>query len=623
MIRKFSLLLLLLVVMVIYWPGLGGGFVFDDFPSIVENPGLRLFDGSLASLFEASTGGVASPLGRPLSMASFAANFYYGGESPWGFKQINLLIHLVNGVLVFLLAQRLLPRLAGQLQTEWAAFWVAAVWLLHPINLTPVLFVVQRMSSLSSLFMLSALLLYLRGRESSGLPRGLWMATSLLLCWPAGVLAKETALLLPLYLLIVEATLFDGLLSLTYRKKRQLASVALVLAAVILYWYWPLVLESYQYRDFTLGERLLTEARVLWGYVGQMLLPWPDLFALHHDDIQISRSLIDPVTTILSIVAWLVVLAVAYLQRQQRPWLGFALAWFLAGHALESTVLGLEIAYEHRNYLPSFGIIIGLVVVLFQGNGRQTGLAPRWAAALAILGFCSLVTYLRGNQWGDEYLRTQIEAMTHPQSFRAQESAGRAILSREIASGEIDDMSYQMARQHFETASQLNLQDKGALTSVLFLDCAFKAKLDAAAWEELLKRMAGSRLTFGEERYLHGLSNLLNKNLLCLSLEQQQMLIAAGLSNPSASTKMRGMLYTVAMEHALTRLEDMKLAQHYAEAAVTADPGSVVLHINLIRLLLSSGDMAGAQLAYKGLAGLPIPPVNRKEVDDYRRVLAH
>lgn len=620
--HKLTLPLLLIVVLVIYWPGLGGSFVFDDFPSVVENPALRLFDGSWAGLFEASTGGVASPLGRPLSQASFAANFYFGGESPFGFKLVNLLIHLINGLLVFFLAQRLLPTLIRERQVGWAAFWVAAIWLLHPINLTPVLFVVQRMTGLSALFTLAALFLYLQGRECSGLKRWFFLAASLLLCWPAGVLAKETALLLPLYLLIIEVFIYDGLRTLTDRQRFLWGTVGMAIILVVLYWSWPLILGSYQYRDFTLVERLFTEARVLWGYILQIVLPLPDLFALHHDDIPVSRSLINPVTTLLAIVAWLVVVLVAVFQRKSRPWIGFAFAWFLAGHALESSVLGLEIAYEHRNYLPSFGVIVGLVAVLLSGSRRQVGMLSRGVAALSMLAFCALVTLLRANQWGDEYLRTQIEAMTHPQSFRAQESAGRAILSREIASGEIDDISYQMARAHFEAASSLNVKDKGALTGILFLDCAMQAKFDSAAWGELLKRMAEAPLTFGEERYVHGLSHLLSNNRLCLSLEQEKNLIAAGLSNPSVSPKLRGMLYTVAMEHALTRLEDLERALYYAEQAVFVDKGSVVLHVNMIRLLLLSGDIAAAKQAYLQLAQLPIPPANRKDIDNFQRILA-
>ncbi len=117
-----------LIVVVVYWPGLQGGFFFDDASNIVENPALRLFDGSFYSLIDASVNGVASPLGRPLSMASFALNLYFGGLDPFSFKLVNLLIHLVNGVLVFLVVGQLWNRLnrvrgAGFLPLSVALLW--------------------------------------------------------------------------------------------------------------------------------------------------------------------------------------------------------------------------------------------------------------------------------------------------------------------------------------------------------------------------------------------------------------------------------------------------------------------------------------------------------------------
>src|SRR5687767_5190088 len=93
-ISTLALLAFLLVVGAVYWPGLAGGFVFDDYPSIVNNPSLRLFDGSLASLADVSSGGLASPWGRPLSLASFAFTYYLTDGHPYYFKLTNLFIHL-------------------------------------------------------------------------------------------------------------------------------------------------------------------------------------------------------------------------------------------------------------------------------------------------------------------------------------------------------------------------------------------------------------------------------------------------------------------------------------------------------------------------------------------------
>lgn len=610
---------LLLAVAFAYWPGLSGDFVFDDEPNIVGNPSLRAFDGSLTSLYEASGAGLSSPLGRPLSLATFAANFHFWGDAPFSFKLVNLLIHLVNGLLVYVLVRQLWLRLRGDSsQRGAAAFWVTAVWLLHPINLTPVLFVVQRMTSLSAFFTLAALVLYLHGRLTEGRWRRMALAIGLLVCWPAGILAKETAVLLPLYILLCEWLVLGSFDRLAPRARHVGLAVlvaAFIAGLVVLAANWSFIESTYRVRDFTVAQRLMTEARVLWLYVEQILLPWPELFGLHHDDFQVSRSLSVPQTTAWAIAGWIAVFVVGFWQRRRRPWLSLGIFWFLAGHSLESSFLGLELVYEHRNYLPSLGILISFAALCLPASAASEGKLPRYALAYSFAAFCALVTALRANQWGDEYLRTQIESNDHPQSARTHVEAGRAILARELPTGAISTPAYHMARIHFQRAAQFDPHNKAALASVLYLDCAVRAKPDAAVQQSLLDRMAHARFTFGEERFIHQLSDLLVHDLLCLDPAQIDELIAAGLANPTASGKIRGMLHALAMDYAAARLGSMEKARTHALAAIGADPGNAVLHINLIRVLLRLGETEEARRQYTVLNGLRIPPGSRKEVE--------
>ncbi len=609
------LLLALLATVGIYWPGLAGGFVFDDHASIVNNAALRLFDGTWPGLVDALQGDISGPSGRPLSMATFALNLFFLGDAPRYFKWVNLTIHLLNGLLVYQLCRQLWPRLIGDGRAALAAYWITALWLLHPINLTPVLFVVQRMTSLAALFTLAALCLYVFGRQRAGLVRWLAFAAAFLICWPAGVLAKETALLLPLFVLLCEWLVFRSLAALPQRVLTYgLAAAAIGLAALLMA-AWPLIQQSYLLRDFTLAERLLTEARVLWMYVIQMLLPWPDLFSLHHDDIAISRGIFDPPLTALAVLAWAATIAIALMQHRRRPWLTFAVLWFLAGHALESTLLGLEIAYEHRNYLPSIGIFIGLAALLLPA-GMSSGKLPRMALACCFVAYCGLVTNLRAAQWGDEYIRTQIESNTHPQSARTHYEAARAILARSRQSGEMNVQAYQMARIHFQRAGLYDPQSKAAPAGLLYLDCAVGMKRDEEALQTLLDRLGNQRFSLGEQGFVQGLSDMLVDNLLCLDGHAVEKLIAAALANPSAKGKIRGMLHAVAMDYAAARLGSLPRARMHAMAAVESDPGNAVLRINLIRVLLYLGDTVDAKRQYAVLKGLKIPAVNRKEVEN-------
>ncbi|HEX7888485.1 MAG TPA: hypothetical protein VF522_03915 [Ramlibacter sp.] len=611
-----ALLVLLLVAAAVYWPGLAGGFVFDDYASIVNNASLRLFDGSLASLADATAGGLASPWGRPLSLASFAFNSYLTPGDPYYFKLTNLFIHLANGLLVYALVKQVWPHLiAGASNARWAALWVAAAWLLHPINLTPVLFVVQRMTSLASFFTLAAICLYLFGRQHFGWKRWSAIGASLLLLWPAGVLSKETALVLPLFLLLCEWQVFRSFDGIPQKHRWLVLGGCILLAAGVLAASWPLIGRTYLLRDFTLVERLMTEARVLWLYVAQIAFPQPDLYALHHDDVVISKGLLAPADTILAILGCLLLGAIAIMQRTARPWLTFAILWFLIGHVLESSFLGLEIAYEHRNYIPSIGLIFGIAALFFSSSAKKTQV-PRMALAACFLVLCGVITGVRAMQWGDEYIRTQIESNTHPNSARTHSEAARAILDRTLPTGFMSVPAYNMARIHYQRAAKFDPHSKAALVGVLFVDCAVGAKKDAEVLQTLLDRLATARMTWADQVFIQSLSDILANNMLCLSDQEVEALFTAALSNPMASGKIRGMLHALAMDYAAAKLGSLPRARIHALAAVKSDPGSVPLRINLIRVLVRLNDIEAAKRQYAELSRLPIPAINRSEVEN-------
>src|SRR5690242_2440402 len=203
----------LLLAVLVYAPGLSGGWLFDDYPNIVDNRGVQPTTASVATLAKAALSSPSSEFKRPLASLTFAANYLAGGLDPWGWKLVNLGIHLLNGLLMFLLARRLLSGSDGRearRRTGWPAALIAAGWLLLPINLTGVLYVVQRMESLANVFVLAGLLGYVAGRQRmlAG-HRGLLLCTaSLVVPTALGLLAKETAVMLPLYAALTEWLVF-------------------------------------------------------------------------------------------------------------------------------------------------------------------------------------------------------------------------------------------------------------------------------------------------------------------------------------------------------------------------------------------------------------------------------
>jgi hypothetical protein len=615
----FGIVLLLAIGGAVYYGGLAGDFVFDDRPNIVENTTLRLFDGSFSSLIAASKGGEASPSGRPLSMASFALNLHFLGADPFYFKLVNLLIHLANGILVFVLARQLWPLFTNGDKSTIAATWIAAVWLLHPINLTPVLFVVQRMTSLAAFFTLAALCLYLYGRQNAGSRGWIAIAVGLLVCWPTAILFKETALLLPLFILICEWLVLDGFRLVPRRISWPIALILSLLFASILAVKWDMVAGGFSFREFGPVERLLTEGRVLWFYLLQLFLPWPDFFSLYHDDFPISRGLLSPPQTLWAIVGWAILIALAIRFRQRSPLFAFAVAWFLAAHALESTFLPLEIAYEHRNYLASLGIQLWLAALLFPPQARQQGKIPKLVLAASFVFFCALVTTLRAHQWGDEYRRTQLEAAIHPNSARANYEAGVALMEKTLPGISGGSFVYHAIRYHFGRAAELDRSNKAALIGQLYLDCLAGAPGEKGLQLALRERFATALLPPGDRSVVQSLSDLLVENRLCLDDAEVHALLNALLSNPAAKGSIRGMIYSVAMDYAVAKTRSLPLGLVYAKAAVDSAPSDIPPRVNLVRLLLASGDREKARQEFSTLSRMNIPPRNRADIAQLRR----
>ncbi|HKQ30739.1 MAG TPA: tetratricopeptide repeat protein [Burkholderiales bacterium] len=411
-----------------YGPGLSGPFVFDDEINIAANPRVTgaVHDDSLPT----------APPGRLLSVASFALNAWISGsiKDPFPFKLTNLLIHLLNalliGYLIWLLTGGAVKnkRTGDTAYRYWTSFAVALAWALHPLQLTSVLYVVQRMTSLATLFILLGLVGYTHGRrriERNQQHGTTILCVSLIGGTLIGFLAKENAVLLALYALVVEFVFFrDGWKKSTTRRQLYTAYGSAAIAVLLLALTWLLtrdesLLGNYSLRAFTLAERLLTEPRILWFYLGLLVFPDIRRLSLFHDDIAISASLWQPWTTLTAILGLMLAIVAAVRYRDRAPLLCFAVLWFVVGHSLESSFIGLEIAHEHRNYLPSLGpiaaVIIGLSRAMVKYGSSNLAIGT-FAAVIACLGF---VTHARAGIWASEQTLLRHTIAHHPDSERA------------------------------------------------------------------------------------------------------------------------------------------------------------------------------------------------------------
>ncbi|MFT3669302.1 MAG: tetratricopeptide repeat protein [Pseudoxanthomonas sp.] len=430
-----------LVTLFVYWPGLYGGFVFDDMPFVFENPALQLENPGVSDIVRAAMSFPAQHQGRWLTMLTFAANSYLGGMNPSWMKLTNLGIHLLNGLLLFLALRWLLRlfRLHFKRQDlsdagiDGLALAISALWLVLPINLTAVLYVVQRLESFSNTFVLLGLYLYLKARTRLGeTGKGLGkVILALVACTAVGCLAKESAILLPAYTACVEFCLLSSALFRTQQRRifALYGSLLLLPLATGLYWLstWIGTENSYP-RDFTTAERLMTQARVWLHYIQWSLLPLPDSLTLYHDDFPVSRGLLQPWTTLASIVGLAALLGLALWQRAKRPLFSLGILWFFTGHLLTGTVIPLEMVFEHRNYFPSIGLLLSLVTLIAIDPVHV--LRRRALVAIFLLGyvFYGGTTLMRAVEWGDPIRLAVSESTKRPDSPRAQLELARILV---------------------------------------------------------------------------------------------------------------------------------------------------------------------------------------------------
>jgi len=418
------LLLLLIAAGSIYCLGISGPLLFDDGVNLEP---LQRVENHLVPWYAVVFTNPSSSVGRPVSMLSFFINYWLFGFNVVAFKAVNILLHLGIGAVLFVFIRRLLRSTIYSQHRDRVALFATGCWLLSPFYVSTVLYVVQRMAMLSTLFTLLALSAYLAFREYLELGRIRWRALCLFCIYALfGVLSKENAVLLPAFILVLEL-FFCTPIKDPLGRRLWLWSVAVLaglpaVATVILMFIKRAAFFGYSTRAFDLSERLLTEARIVWSYVGSLLLPRSSNFGLFHDDIQISKSFLNPTSTALALVGWLVVVGLVFYARRKPAWrpLAGCVAFFLAGQLLESTIFPLELYFEHRNYLPGAGLylFVALVAEMLVQHGFST-----YRTSLIVFGAYMLVFMVALSQrtliWSRYDNIVYSSYQSHPNSSRS------------------------------------------------------------------------------------------------------------------------------------------------------------------------------------------------------------
>lgn len=638
-------LLLMLATMVtaaVYAPGVTGGWIFDDFPNIVDNAAIHITQGhsTLAVWVNSALSSPSSFLRRPLASLTFSLNWMVGGGNPWPFKITNIVIHLINGVLLFCMLRALLQllglRQAGFLPTATTslpkkdgdgialehaaatrlALIVSAAWMLLPINLMAVLYVVQRMESLCQIFILAGLWAYLHGRwmmltarNSRRDRQGFALAIGgIVLGTILGLTSKETAVLLPVFafqaewiiLRFTRATpaghaLPEGTEKQTQDHRLWWTFIITLFAPAALGSAWLLRTalrpSTWTGRDFTLAQRLLTEPRVLVDYLHWTLLPNPMVLSLYHDEITVSNGLLTPWTTLgaIAFLAALIVLAVWLRNRQ--PLVSLGIGWFFAAQLLTATVVPLELVYEQRIYFASIGVLLVAGTWL---------LGLRWKIALPILrGFLiaiallwfALVTHLRALEWSNPLRLAVTEGNYHPTSERAMYEAGRLLLlASDYEPGKTMDESMKYLRQAAAIPGSTALPDQAM---IMIVDHHHQGD-DSAFWDSMVRKLRDQATNQGDISALITLTQCYDKGICKFDVKQLQRAYQAVLSRPHPIARLNA-AYAVFQRNIL---HDDMLAEKYLALAATSDPSEPAYRIDLAALYARNGqtEMAKEQI---------------------------
>lgn len=569
----FSLASLLIITVCVYFPGLKGNFLFDDF----SNLGQMDLYGDMSHWENAKKfvmNGIAGPTGRPISLLTYIPQSEaWLNRDAFPFKVVNLIIHLICGILLYW-ATRLILVSYGESNTrkiQYVALTVAAIWMLHPFMVSTTLYVIQRMAQLPLLFTLLAIIGYLVGRSYLRIHRiraYVLMSVSISLGTICATLSKENGALLPFLILVIEYCNPNKIQKPVWQWRAfflWLPSLAIVVALMTEI---NLSDRPWANRDFNQIERLLTEARVVVSYLIQLYIPRIEGYGLFQDGYLISRNILTPITTLYAFISLGLLFIGAFLIKKKMPLISMAILFFFVAHLMESTVVGLELYFEHRNYVAAIFLFLPLALGLYALTEYIKPILIIFITII-ILIFLSFLTYQRAVLWSDDIRLMLYWAHNSPNSARSQ-SVKAAIFTQ---NGQI-----QLAQQTLENAVKQIPNDGMLIYQLLQL----KVENQTVSTKDFIDTIKTIQSHRANAQALLGLRDLVNSAVEDRSILDEYkdnfiILINETLKNPSYSTSadfkklayfLKGQIYNaasapeLALENYLISLKEAKDVEH-------------------------------------------------------------
>ena len=405
-------------------------FIFDDQANITLNPYVKIDNLSWDSLKNVST--LSPNKRRWLSNVSFALNYYFTGLNVFGFHLVNIVIHLTTAFSFFLLTKFTLNLnvFDGFTKKTEVALVATLIWAVHPLQTNGVTYIVQRMTSMAALFYIWSLLCYALARISGSFVKRTILFASSIFAWVMALLSKENSGMLP-FMIIGYEFFFLQKVNHEGRKKILMFSgfVFLVFAAISFLYLgsnpFAKILAGYNLREFNLYQRLLTETRIIFHYLSLLFLPLPSRLSITHN-YPISTGFLAPPSTMVAFWGLLLLTFLSFYLFKRDRLISFAIFWFLGNLVIESSVIALDLVYEHRMYLPAMFLILAIVAKGYRLGSIRTSSVRLFFIIIIIL--LSFFTWQRNTTWKSDISIWTDEINKDPNSMLANLNLGAAYL---------------------------------------------------------------------------------------------------------------------------------------------------------------------------------------------------
>lgn len=419
----FQLLVIAVVTFIAYSNSFSVPFHFDDEQQIVYNESqhsIQKYE-NFHSWMHVNR--------RPVSSFTLAANYVIGGENVLGYHLVNFLIHLLTGVFLFFLLRILLSNVENDLKRKYLPLVISLFFLVQPVQTQAVTYIVQRMTSLSGLFVVMAVFFYTKGRinylNRNNLRGSIVFIGAALFAGILGILSKQNAVVFPLLFLLVEFLFIRT-------SKNQLCTKYLIFSTVVLFLFTAVYVFRYglpyETKDISRGMYLATQMTVIPRYFQMMLIP----FGLSIDHgVSVVESIFNT-KVILGTLFIIGVLVYGFVKIKSQPLISFGIFWIFITLLVESSIIPIrDVMFDHRMYLPLAGFSL-----LIWTLGFDVIQLKRPKSLFTIVVFVLFVmaagTYARNEIWKSEVRIWKKVTEMYPNYFRGWQGLGREY----VASGE-------------------------------------------------------------------------------------------------------------------------------------------------------------------------------------------